>query len=107
MLYVFKSAATADLRMTQVHGEGVLRALGREPAPQGIVLPEQVPPALAALDAAIVEEEAAFAALEEAARAEGGPLPQRPAVMLRQRAWPLRQALERAAAAGKPLVWGV
>ncbi|MFM2069336.1 MAG: hypothetical protein RLZZ584_4245, partial [Pseudomonadota bacterium] len=36
MLYKFNSRATGDLIMTEPVGDRVLRAAGREPAPQGI-----------------------------------------------------------------------
>ena len=55
MLYRFRSKAGADVIMTAPHGDRVLRAAGREPAPQGIFTLEQLAPAMAAIDAAIAQ----------------------------------------------------
>lgn len=107
MPLVFTSQVTARLVMVQAHAEALLAILGREPAAQGIVTAAQAPAAIAALEAAVVEEEAAFARAEAEARAEGRPPPPRPAVWLRQRAWPLIETLRRCAAADVPLLWGV
>lgn len=95
----FHSKAGADVLMLGAHAEAVLRALGREPAPQGIFLPAQVAAALASLDQA---EQQTTPAAEDAD--EDAP-PQPPAPQLRQRAWPLRELLVRAAAEGHPVVW--
>ena len=43
----FHSKAGADILMLQGDGEAVLRALGREPAPQGIFEPGQISELLA------------------------------------------------------------
>lgn len=107
MPIVFKSKVTANLLMVQAHAEVLLGILGREPAAQGIITAAQAPAAVAALDAAIADEEAAFARADAEARAEGQAPPPRPRVGLRQRAWPLREALRRCAEADVPLLWGV
>lgn len=100
MIYKFKSQATGDLIMLGPHGDQVLRLMGREPAAQGILEPEALAAALAALQAAVAAEAAAAAA--------DGPDPDRPrAVALRQRVWPMVEMLRRAQAAGAAVVWGV
>nr|MBP7520481.1 DUF1840 family protein [Leptothrix sp. (in: b-proteobacteria)] len=58
MLYKFKSKAAADLIMTEPVGDRLLRLIGREPAPQGILLVADMPAALDALHAAIEADEA-------------------------------------------------
>ncbi|MEO8297327.1 MAG: DUF1840 domain-containing protein [Burkholderiales bacterium] len=107
MLYKFKSKAAGDLIMTQPVGDRIMGLLDREPTAQGIFLPEQMPAAIAALEAAIAAEEAEHAQTQALASAEGrGPLPRRE-ISLRQRAWPLIEMLRRCQAAGHEIVWGV
>ena len=107
MLYKFKSKAAGDLIMTAPNGDQILRLIGREPAPKGIFLPEQMPAAIAALQAAVAEDEAQRRADEQEAAAAGKTLPPREGVSLRQRAWPLIEMMKRAQAAGQEIVWGV
>ncbi|MBA4265319.1 MAG: DUF1840 domain-containing protein, partial [Comamonadaceae bacterium] len=57
-VYRFKSRDTGDLVMLQPHGKRVLEIIGKDPAPQGIVLPQQMPAAVQALRDAAVQEEA-------------------------------------------------
>lgn len=105
MIYKFKSKATGDLIMLGPNGDQLLRLLGREPAPQGIIEPADMAAARHRLEAALAEAEAAAAA------STGGDAPDearaREAVGLRQRVWPMLQMLERAGAAQVPVVWGV
>jgi hypothetical protein len=96
MLYKFKSKAGGDVIMTGPHGDRLLRLLGREPAAQGILLPQDLPRAIAALEAAVAAEEQL---------ADDEAQPQR--IGLRQRAWPLLEMMKRARAQDKEIVWGV
>jgi hypothetical protein len=119
VIYKFKSKATADLIMLGPQGDELMRLLGRDaPCPRGILEVGRMGDALARLHAAIAEQEALLAGQGAAARgqadadaapvdgpAEGGS-PAR-AVPLRTRLWPMIQAIERARAAGEPIVWGV
>jgi hypothetical protein len=107
MLYKFKSKAASDLIMTAPVGDRLLRVMGREPAPTGIFEVRDMPALMAALEAAIVTEEAAQRAAEQLAEAEGRSPPRRAEVALRQRAWPLVEMMKRAQAADQPIVWGV
>ncbi len=105
MIYKFKSQAFADVIMLQGNGEQMLSIIGKEPAPRGIITVEQIPAALAALEAAIEEHAAA-----EAKRREHPELVvevQGDSVMLRQRAAPFIEMLQTSAQAGKDVVWGV
>lgn len=97
MIYKFKSPATGDLIMLGAHGDQMLRLLGREPAPRGIIEPADMPAASAALMAAITQDETSPE--DDDAR--------QPAVGLRQRLWPVVEMLRRAHAADAPVVWGV
>ena len=95
MIYKFKSPATGDVIMLGPHGDQLLRALGREPAPRGIFEVADMPAAIAALKAAIAADEAP-------PEDEDRPAP----VGLRQRFWPMVEMLRRAHAAEAVVVWG-
>ena len=99
MIYKFKSPATGDLIMLGAHGDQMLRLLGREPAPRGIIEPADMPAASAALLAAITQD--------EAPPEDDDGDDRQPAVGLRQRLWPVVEMLRRAHAADAPVVWGV
>lgn len=107
MLYKFKSKAAGDVIMTGPVGDAVLRSMGKAPGAQGIVLPADMPGAIAALEAAVAADEQARHQAETEARAEGQTLPPRTGVTLRQRAWPLVEMMKRAHAADEEIVWGV
>ena len=58
MIYKFKSKAAGDVIMTGPSGDHILRIIGKEPAPKGIVLPADMPAAITALERAVLDEEA-------------------------------------------------
>lgn len=97
--------------MLQANGKHVLdiigRANGREYGVSGILQPAQMQDAIAALNAAIEEEEAEQKAAVAQAVAEGKRAPPMEAVSLRQRAHPLIEMLKRCEKAGAEIVWGV
>ena len=108
MLYKFKSRAAADLIMLEPQGRQVVALMGKTPGASGIVTVAQIPAAIAALEAAVVEEEARLKAQaaedgDDEDAAEAG----KDAVRLRQRVVPLIDMLQRSAAAGVDVVWGV
>jgi hypothetical protein len=107
MIYKFKSKAAGDLIMMGPSGDQVLRIVGKAPAPQGIIEPAAMAAAIAAIERAVADDEAARAQAEREAQAEGRTLAPREGVSLRQRAWPMVEMLRRAQAAGKEIVWGV
>ncbi len=107
MIYKFKSKAAGDTIMLGPNGDALLRALGRDPAPSGIIEPPMMDAAIAALEQAIRDDEAARARARAEAEARGETLPPRDAVTLRQRFWPMIEMLRRARAAEAPIVWGV
>jgi hypothetical protein len=107
MHYVFRSKADADLLMMAPVGDELLRIVGKEPAPKGII-------AVAALPAAVQAIERAIAA--EAAVARPAPQGQdevdedgRPGqrIGLHQRAWPMLEMMRRSIAEQADIVWGV
>lgn len=99
MIYKFKSAATGDLIMLGAHGDQLLRLLGREPAPRGIIEVADMPAATSMLMAAVARDETP-ADDDDAETAQ-------PSVGLRQRLWPMIEMLRRAQAADAAVVWGV
>lgn len=102
MLYKFKSQASGDVIMLSHSGEQMLRILGKEVAPQGIVTVAQMPAAIAALTDAVVASEA-----KPAEPAPDTGLRQQDPVLLRQRVAPLVSLLRESQACGKDVVWGV
>ena len=104
MLYKFKSKASGDLIMLEANGRRVLEAIGKEPGPKGIILPEQMPAAVAALQAAITLEESQDKELQNGESPNTTP---RDGLGLRQRALPFIDMLKRNHQAGHEVVWGV
>ncbi|HSI49814.1 MAG TPA: DUF1840 domain-containing protein [Ideonella sp.] len=107
MLYKFKSKATGDLIMLEPNGRRVLEIIGKDTGPKGIILPEQMPAAISAVEGAIAKEEADQKALAEEAKAKGEKPPHFDVVSLRQRAVPFLDMLRRAEKAKEEIVWGV
>lgn len=107
MHYTFKSKAPGDLLMMEPVGSELLRAIGQEPAPRGIIEAAALPSAIEAIDRAIAREEAlASQAVAEAATGSTE-LSRDEAVTLRQRAWPLVEMMKRAQVESANIVWGV
>jgi hypothetical protein len=105
MIYKFRSKAAGDVVMLGANGDQLLRALGREPAAQGIIEVAAMPAAIAALERAVADEEARGAVADDEAaddeqRSSRG-------IGLRQRVWPMVEMMRRSQAAGEPIVWGV
>ena len=111
MLYKFKSQAAAEVIMLQPDAETLLKIIGKSPGAQGIVTVAQVPAAVAALRKAIKEQEAAaFVRDMDAPKSDKGDKENEidpDGVSLRRRAVPFIDLLEKSAAAGKDVVWGV
>lgn len=107
MLYRFHSKAGADVVMLGESGDAVLRLMGREPAPRGILETAALPALIQALEAGVAADEAQFQQAVDAAKAAGEPAPRRQGVSLRQRAWPLHELMQRSQREGVDVVWGV
>jgi hypothetical protein len=107
VIYKFKSKATGDVIMLGPNGDQILRILGREPAPKGIIEPADMPVAIAAIEAAIAASEAERGRRQERGAANGDEGQRAEAITLRQRAWPLIEMMKRAHKADVPIVWGV
>lgn len=111
MLYKFKSRNAGDVIMLQPNGQRMLEIIGKhsaaEPSVQGILLPEQMAQALAALEAAIAQEEADRREAIAQAKAENLPPPRFEAISLRQRALPLMDMIRCCLKAQEAITWGV
>jgi hypothetical protein len=97
MLYKFKSQVAGDLIMLEPNGRRVLEVIGKEASAKGIILPEQIPEAVQALNKAAVAQ----------AKANGDVPPTFDAVNLRKRAMPFIEMLQRCAKEKASVTWGV
>jgi len=125
MLYEFRSRATGTVVMTADVAEPLLRAIGKEPTPTGIVTVAQLPDAIARLERAKAQPNPPALGSARPARPLGNahdagqpyPDPQARSVIhpddddmpvsFGQRAWPFLDLLQAAHAAGRDVVWGV
>ncbi|MCV2369694.1 DUF1840 domain-containing protein [Roseateles oligotrophus] len=107
MIYKFKSKAGADVIMMGPQGDQILALLGREPAAQGLLAVTTLTQAMASLERAAAEDDAAFAAQQAEALAAGLSAPRREGISLRQRVWPLRELMRHSLEAGQDVFWGV
>jgi hypothetical protein len=106
MHYVFKSKADADLLMMANVGDHLLRIVGKQPAPQGIIELAAIPAAIRAIELAIAaEDEVARHAMADKDDEEdfGGVV----RLGLHQRAWPMLEMMKRSIAEQSDIVWGV
>lgn len=106
-IYRFKSRETGDVIMLEPHGKRLLEIIGKDPGPQGIVLPQQMPAAIQALRDAVAQEEADQKRQREEAQANGEPPPEFETVSLRMRSAPFIEMMQRCEQAGVEIVWGV
>ena len=98
MLIAFKSKAGADVLMLWSHAEPVLRALGRDPALQGVFRGAQLNDALTAWQ---THAGAAHGPTDADEASDDEPQ----STGLRQRAWPVLDLLEKAARLGHDVTW--
>lgn len=101
MLYKFKSKDAGDVIMLEANGRRVLEIIGKDAGPKGIILPEQMPAAIKALEDAIAREQSGDEQAGAAGAVPGDGLG------LHQRALPFIDMLRRNHAAGHEVVWGV
>jgi len=119
MLYKFKSKATGDLIMLEPQGKQILKLIGKEAGPKGIILPDEMLSAIDALHAAVAQEELAHQAAKDAMKEAYKEAAQEDqgvqaagvdglrSISLKQRVVPFIDMLRRAHAEDKEVVWGV
>lgn len=100
MLYKFKSKNAGDVIMLEGNGRKLLEVIGKDAGPTGIILADQMPAAIKALqDAIALEESRDEDPVDDAVRGD--------APGLRQRAMPFIDMLQRNHKAGTDVTWGV
>ena len=102
MIYRFKSKATGDLIMMGSVAEEILRAIGKTPAPRGLIDRTDLSSAILALERAIHAD-----ASSRTGKAHDG-VPSGEAdedVSLGRHAWPLLDMLRRSQQEGADIVW--
>jgi len=111
MLYQFKSAASGDVIMLESAGRQMLAWMGKSADAQGILLPEDMPAAVRAIEAALAKQDAME---KEAIKPDLDDEPQdaparsaRTGVSWRARAWPLLALIAQSEKAKVPITWGV
>jgi hypothetical protein len=123
MLYEFRSRATGTVVMTADVAEPLLRAMGKEPTPSGIVTVAQLPEIIARLERARAQSTMEAPARTDHPSTQAStqastqpstkalthldPEMPEPPVSFGARAWPLLDLLQAAHAAGRDVVWGV
>jgi hypothetical protein len=109
MIVTFKSAACADVIYFGDVAKRLMGFMGKDADPKGIVTVEQLPEAIARLEAAIagdrlLHREHLLADETKEADPDGN---QRPHVSLTRRALPLLEMLKESLKAREPVIWGV
>jgi cyclopropane-fatty-acyl-phospholipid synthase len=110
MLYKFKSKATGDVIMLEPQGRQILQIMGKDPGLKGIILAAEMPAAIGALQAAVVQEEHDIEAATKLQQGEGSvsaPTGGARGIRLKQRVVPIIDMLKRAHAEEVDVVWGV
>ncbi len=108
MAVTFKSATAADLTMLDANARQVLQILGKDASGKGILTQEQLPGAIAALEAAVAQEGGQKAQAEKSEKSEDDEEDKGArGVSLRQRAYPLLDLLRRSHQDGNDVTWGV
>ena len=102
-MYRFKSKADGDLLMMAPVGDQILRIVGREPAPKGIIEVAALPQAIAAAELARSDAKRNDAKPSDGEDEDRGA----EAVGLTQRAWPMLEMMRRSLAENADIVWGV
>lgn len=105
----FKSRATAEVILLETSAQQVLRIIGKDPGPQGIITVDQIPDAVAALRKAVADHEAQPDVAEsigdhhhgeEHVHSDGN-------ISLRRRVAPFIDMLNRSLDERQDVVWGV
>ncbi|XHS77096.1 DUF1840 domain-containing protein [Burkholderiaceae bacterium UC74_6] len=105
MLYKFKCQATGEIMMTSRVGGHLLRVMGKAVDHPGILLSQEISPAIQALETAVREEQAHLGRGPGITTFRASAAPDE--VTLRQSAWPLIEMMKRARTEGQAIVWGV
>lgn len=107
MLYRFNSRAAPSFVMLEIHARQLFDILGRAATPQGVITVEQMPAAIAALEAAMALE-ASNAHNDDGYAVEGHDNEaEKSHIGIRQRGAPLLHMLKNSLADRKDVIWTV
>jgi hypothetical protein len=109
-LVVFRSKAAGEIFMFAETARRIFEIIGKAEAPRGVITAEQVPDALARLNAAVEEEKAQLKAAQEHAEESerrGEETAGARAITLAQRAFPLLEMLRAAQKKKVDVTWGI
>lgn len=109
MLFKFKSQAASDLIMLEADARKLLQIMLGDDSVKGIVLAQDIPRCITALQEAVLQDEEARKRQVEKAADDGDDSDGvvLDAVRLSQRATPMLKLLERSRAEASDVVWGV
>jgi hypothetical protein len=107
MLYKFKSKASGDLIMMEADGRRLLQIIGKTELHRGVLQPQEIPAAMAALQNALTLEDAARTVSGTKQPSDEMPSAWNQAISLRQRSLPFMQMMQRCQDAQKEITWGV
>lgn len=107
MLYRFKSRTSPDFVMLEAHARQLFDVIGKSPSPMGIITVEQIPAAIAALEAAMAQERGNAHNNDNFAVEDHENDAEVQHIGLRQRAAPLLHMLKDSLADNKDVTWGV
>ena len=107
MLYKFKSRASSDFVMLELHARQLLEIIGKARERKGVVTVEQMPAAIAALQSALKREGANAHNNDDFAVEGHDEAAEKQHVSLHQRAAPLLHMLKDSLAEKKDVVWEV
>ncbi len=109
-MIIFRSQAAADVMMFDDVAKRMMVVMGKEEATRGIITVEQLPEAIARLRAAIAEDKAAHAGVDDDNLPKTEAVPgggERSYVGFARRAVPLVELLEYSLKDDKPVTWGI
>lgn len=107
MLYRFQSRAAPPFVMLETHARQMFEIIGKATATKGVITQDQMPAAIAALEAAMARERSNSHNNDDHAVEDHDDEAEREHVGLRQRAAPLLSMLKASLADGKDVIWGV
>ena len=103
MLYIFKSGATGELTMLEESAEQVLVAIGKTPAPKGVIAVEDMTAAIEQLQVAMQfsQQQTCPEKDDDGAEKYDQNIP------FHTRAWPFLKMLQRSLESDKAVTWGL
>jgi hypothetical protein len=105
MIYKFKSRASSDFVMLEVHARQLFEIIGKAPARKGVITVDQIPAAIAALEAALAREKSNAHNNDNFAVEGHDEAAEKQHVSLHQRATPLLHMLKESLSEKKDVTW--